>query len=76
MEIKGKVMQVMPLQSGTSQRTGNAWRKQEYVMETYDRFPRKIFFGFFGDANLFSTDCFAFPKKIFFTVSIKGHMKY
>lgn len=43
-------MQVMPLQSGTSQRTGNAWRKQEYVMETYDRFPRKIFFGFFGDA--------------------------
>ncbi len=50
MEIKGKVMQVMPLQSGTSQRTGNAWRKQEYVMETYDRFPRKIFFGFFGDA--------------------------
>jgi len=49
MEIKGKVMQVLPQQSGTSQR-GNAWRKQEYVMETYDRFPRKIFFGFFGDA--------------------------
>lgn len=50
MEIKGKVMQVMPLQSGTSQRTGNAWRKQDYVMETYDRFPRKVYFGFFGDA--------------------------
>lgn len=43
-------MQVLPQQSGTSQRTGNAWRKQEYIMETYDRFPRKIFFGFFGDA--------------------------
>lgn len=42
-------MQVLPQQSGTSQR-GNAWRKQEYVMETFDRFPRKIFFGFFGDA--------------------------
>ncbi len=50
MEIKGKVMQVMPLQSGTSQRTGNAWRKQDYIMETYDRFPRKVYFGFFGDA--------------------------
>lgn len=50
MEVKGKVMQVLPQQSGTSQRTGNAWRKQEYIMETYDRFPRKIFFGFFGDA--------------------------
>lgn len=50
MEIKGKVIQVMPLQSGTSQRTGNAWRKQDYLMETYDRFPRKIYFGFFGDA--------------------------
>ncbi len=43
-------MQVMPLQSGTSQRTGNAWRKQDYIMETYDRFPRKVYFGFFGDA--------------------------
>ncbi len=42
-------MQVLPQQSGTSQR-GNAWRKQEYVMETYDRFPRKLFFHFFGDA--------------------------
>lgn len=50
MEINGKVLQMLPMQSGTSQRTGNAWRKQEYVMETYDRFPRKIFFGFFGDA--------------------------
>lgn len=50
MEIKGKVIQVMPLQSGTSQRTGNAWRKQDYLLETYDRFPRKIYFGFFGDA--------------------------
>ena len=50
MEITGKVIQVLPLQQGTSQRTGNAWRKQDYVMETYDRFPRKIYFGFFGDA--------------------------
>lgn len=42
-------MQVMPQQSGVSQR-GNNWVKQEYVMETYDRFPRKIFFAFLNDA--------------------------
>ena len=42
-------MQVLPLKTGTSQRSGNTWRVQEYVLETYDRFPRKIVFNFFGD---------------------------
>lgn len=49
MEIKGKVMQVLPLKTGTSQRSGNTWRVQEYILETYDRFPRKVCFNFFGD---------------------------
>lgn len=48
MEIRGKIIQVLPLQQGTSQR-GTAWKKQEYVLETYDQFPRKVKFDFFGD---------------------------
>ena len=50
MEIKGKITQVLPLQQGVGQRTGNQWRKQEYVLETYDRFPRKVLFNFFNEA--------------------------
>ena len=30
MEIKGKIIHVLPLQSGIS-KAGNSWKKQEYV---------------------------------------------
>lgn len=46
--ITGKIIQVLEPQSGTS-KAGNAWRKQEYVLETTDNYPKKIFFNFFGD---------------------------
>lgn len=53
MEIEGKIIVKLPLQSGTS-RTGNAWSKQEYVLETIEAYPRKVKFDFFGDkANQF-----------------------
>lgn len=48
MEIKGKIIQKFPLQSGTS-KAGNPWKKQNYLLETLDSFPRKIYFDFFGD---------------------------
>ncbi len=48
MEVKGKIIVVLPPQSGTSQ-AGNAWKKQEYVLETFDAYPRKVHFDFFGD---------------------------
>lgn len=48
MEVKGKIIVVLPEVSGTSQ-TGKAWKKREYVLETQDSFPRKIHFDFFGE---------------------------
>lgn len=48
MEVVGKIIQVLPPQSGVSQ-AGNHWKKQEYVLETEDAYPKKIFFDFFGD---------------------------
>lgn len=48
MEVKGKIIQKFPLQSGTS-KAGNPWKKQNYLLETLDSFPRKIYFDFFGD---------------------------
>ena len=48
MEVKGKIIQKFELQSGTS-KAGNPWKKQNYLLETLDSFPRKIYFDFFGD---------------------------
>lgn len=48
MEIKGKIIQVLPPQGGTS-KAGNAWRKQEYVLETQETYPKKICFNFFNE---------------------------
>ena len=48
MEVTGKIIQKLEPQSGTS-KAGNAWTKQEYVLETIENFPKKIFFDFFGE---------------------------
>jgi hypothetical protein len=53
MEVKGKIIQKLEPVSGTS-KAGNAWSKQEYVLETHEAYPKKVFFDFFGDrANQF-----------------------
>ncbi len=52
MEITGKIIAVLPAVGGQSQRTGNAWKKQEYVIETHDQFPRKCCFTVFGEDKI------------------------
>lgn len=41
MQITGKIIKVMPIQSGVA-KSGNAWRKQEVVIETLDRYPKQV----------------------------------
>lgn len=48
MEVTGKIIIALPEVSGTS-RAGNAWRKREYVLETQETYPKKVYFSFFGD---------------------------
>lgn len=48
MEITGKIIIALPEMSGTS-KAGNAWKKREYVLETQETYPKKVFFNFFGD---------------------------
>lgn len=49
MELIGKIVQVLPLQSGTS-KAGNPWQKQEYILETLGtQYSRKVCFNLFGD---------------------------
>ena len=47
MEITGKIIQILPEQSGESAR--GPWRKQEYVLETDGQYPKKICFMAWGD---------------------------
>ena len=34
---------------GGVSKAGNQWKKQEYVLETLDSYPKKVKFDFFGD---------------------------
>jgi len=47
MEINGKIIEVLEEKSGQSAKGG--WRKQEYIIETQDQYPKKICFMVWGD---------------------------
>ena len=52
MEQTGTIIAVMPAQSGTSQRTGNQWMSQEYVLEVPGQYPKKMVFRIFGEDRI------------------------
>lgn len=52
MELTGKIIAVLPPQSGVSGRTGNPWMSQEFVLETHDQYPRKCCFRVFGEDKI------------------------
>jgi hypothetical protein len=47
-KIQGHIIAVMPETGGTG-KTGNPWKKQEFVLETKDNYPKKICFTIWGD---------------------------
>ena len=47
--VKGIVREVLPMQQGVSQKTGNAWQSQAYLLEHESgQYPRFICFTVFG----------------------------
>ncbi len=48
MEIVGRIIVALPEMSGTS-KSGNPWKKREYVLETQESYPKKVHFDFFGE---------------------------
>lgn len=52
MEIIGKIIQVLEPRRGTSSRTGSEWVCGQYVLETEDQYPKKVFFEVFGEDRL------------------------
>lgn len=47
LDITGKIVQLMPVQSGTSARGG--WSKQEIIIETEEQYPKKVCISLWGD---------------------------
>ena len=44
MDLTGKVIAILPASSGVSQRTGNPWMSQDYVIEVPGQYPKKCLF--------------------------------
>ena len=52
MDLTGRVIAIMEARSGVSQRTGNTWMTQEYVIEVPGQYPRKMMFNIFGEDRI------------------------
>ena len=52
MELTGKIIAVLPANSGVSNRTGNPWMSQEYVIEVPGQYPRRCVFRLFGEVRI------------------------
>jgi hypothetical protein len=47
MELKGRVVQLLPMQTGTGKK--GQWRKQEFILETPGQYPKKVCLSIWGD---------------------------
>lgn len=52
MNLEGKVIAALPAKSGISKTSGNAWKSQEYVIETADTYPHKCCFNVWGEDKI------------------------
>ncbi|MBQ8065989.1 MAG: DUF3127 domain-containing protein [Prevotella sp.] len=52
MDLTGRIIAVLPANSGVSARTGNPWMSQEYVIEVPGQYPRKCVFRLFGEDRI------------------------
>ena len=52
MDLTGRIIAVLPAQSGVSARTGNSWMSQDYVIEVPGQYPRRCVFRIFGEDRI------------------------
>lgn len=51
MEIKGRIIAVMPVKTGTTKK-GEAYAMQDFVIETLEQYPKRCMFNVFGEDKL------------------------
>ena len=49
LELEGKVVLLLAEQSGTGASSGKAWKKQSFVLETEEQYPKKVVFDAWND---------------------------
>ena len=47
MEVKGKVIQLLALQTGMGKK--GPWKKQEFILETQSQYPKKVCLSVWGE---------------------------
>jgi len=52
MELTGKIIAVLEPRGGVSNRTGNNWKSQEFVIEVPGQYPKKCVFTVFGEDRI------------------------
>ena len=53
MEFTGRIIQALEPRGGVSNRTGNPWKMQDFVIEeTIGQYPKRMVFNVFGEDNL------------------------
>lgn len=58
MELRGRILQVLPPIEGVSKATGNPWKAQGCVMETIEeQYPKRIYFELFGADRIMQNPC-------------------
>lgn len=49
--VTGRAIMALPIRSGVSQR-GTEWKSREYIIQTEERYPRKVLFNVFGEDKI------------------------
>ena len=73
MDITGNIIAVLPPLGGVSQRSGNAWMKQEYVIEVPGSYTRRMCFGIFGEDRIKQFDLHQGEQNITVQFDIDAH---
>lgn len=72
MEIQGIIKVILPAVGGVSQRTGNPWKKQTFVLQTEEQYQKMVPFDVFGDERIAQFNLQLGDRvKVFFDV--EGH---
>lgn len=50
--LSGQVIEVCPKKTGVSRATGNTWASQDFVIETGEKYPRKVCFQLWGEDKI------------------------
>jgi hypothetical protein len=48
--LNARLVQVLPIQSGTSSK--GVWTKQDFIVETFEQYPKKVCINVWGDAKI------------------------